>query len=107
MRSECFTLNPRAFGVAAGIVATTLSAICATALFVAPAATRVLIGYLIHSDLSSVAPSVSWISAIVSAVGWGVLTGVVFASAAGLYNRSIVAIAERERASAPGIASRA
>lgn len=106
MRFECFTLNARAFGVAAGVVAATVSAICATALFVAPAAIRALLGYLIHSDLSGLAPSISWTSAILSVSGWGFLAGVVFASAAGLYNRSVIAVAERERASAPGVASR-
>lgn len=107
MRSDCGTLNARAFGVATGSVAATLSAICATALFVAPDATRTVMGYLIHSDLSGLAPAVSWASMFFSVIGWGLLAGIAFASAAGLYNRSVVASAEREHASASGISSRA
>ncbi len=106
MRSECLTLNTRAFGVAAGIVAATLSAICATALFVAPGSTRALMGYLIHSDLSNVTPAVSWASLFFSVVGWGLFAGIVFSSAAWLYNRSVNASVERQAATG-GVASQA
>lgn len=107
MRSDCHTLNTRAFGVAAGIVAATLSAICATALLVAPGATRAVMGYLVHADLSGLAPAVSWASMLFSVIGWGLLAGIAFAAAAGLYNGSVVAIAERDRASVSNDASRA
>lgn len=85
------TLNARAVGFAAGIVAATISALCAAALAVAPRATRALAGYLLHSDLSSVTPAVSWSSVVTSVIGWGLIAGVAFATAAALYNRSIAA----------------
>lgn len=87
MRSDCSTLDSRAFALAAGTVAAAISAICAAALAIAPGATRTLGGYLIHSDLSSVPPTVTWGSFVVSVVGWGLIAGITFFAAAGLYNR--------------------
>ena len=107
MRNDCHTLNTRAFGFAAGTVAAIISALCAAALFLAPDATRALLGYLIHADVSDLAPAVSWASFFTGIVGWGLFTGIAFASAAGLYNRAVVASADREHASAPGLGSRA
>lgn len=107
MRSDCFTLNARAFGFAAGTVAATISAVCAAALYLAPGATRALVGYLIHSDLSGLTPAVSWASFFTGVIGWGVFAGLAFSSAAGLYNRSVLASAERERTAVPGVGSRA
>jgi hypothetical protein len=83
------TLDVRKFGVAAGTVAAGLSALCAGALALAPGATRKLVGYLIHADLSGLTPEVTWTSFFISVVGWGLIAGVAFAVAAGLYNRSL------------------
>ena len=87
MRSDCSTLNARAFGFAAGTIAATISAICALALVIAPDATRALVGYLIHSDLSGLTPAVSWASFFTGVIGWGLIAGLAFSAAAGLYNR--------------------
>ncbi len=87
MRSDCSTLDARAFGFAAGTVAATISGACAVFLVIAPGGTRALIGYLIHSDLSGLTVAVSWASFFTGVVGWGLFAGLVFSAAAGLYNR--------------------
>ena len=107
MRSDCSTLDTRALGFAAGTVASTVSALCAVALIIAPNATRALMGYLIHSDLSGLTPAVSWASFLTGVIGWGLIAGVAFAAAAGLYNRSSAARAEREQAAAHRVSSHA
>ena len=82
MPSESSSLNVRAFGLAAGIVAATLSAICGVALLLAPDSTWTLAGYLLHADLSMVA-------LVVSVLGWGLIASGAFAAAAALYNRYV------------------
>ena len=89
MHTDCSTLNARAFGFAAGTVAATISGLCAIALVIAPDATRALVGYLIHSDLSGLTPAVSWTSFFTGVIGWGLIAGLAFSAAAGLYNRSV------------------
>jgi hypothetical protein len=84
---NCATLNVRAFGVAAGTVAAALSAICGLALMIWPASTMGLISNLFHSDLSGVRITVTWTTLVTGAVGWALLTGLVFSTAARLYNR--------------------
>lgn len=107
MRSDCSTLNARAFGFAAGTVAATISAICAVALTIAPSATRAVVGYLIHSDLSGLTPAVSWASFFTGVMGWGLIAGFAFSAAAGLYNRSVRTRAEEGQAAAHSVGSRA
>lgn len=80
-------LDARAFALAAGGTASLLSAVCALALVVSPAGTRALLGLLIHSDATGMPVVVTWTSAIVSVVGWGIGTGLVFGAAAAVYNR--------------------
>lgn len=80
-------LDSRAFGLAAGGIAALLSALCALLLTLSPTGTRALLGLLIHSDASAMPVVVTWTSAIVSIVGWGIGTGLVFSAAAGVYNR--------------------
>lgn len=105
MRSDCSTLSARAFGFAAGTVAAAISAVCAIALAIAPGATRTLVGYLIHSDLSGLDPTVTWGSFITGVVGWGLIAGLAFSAAAWLYNRfASAARAERREAAAHGVA---
>jgi hypothetical protein len=105
MRSDCTTLDVRAFGLAAGTVASVISAVCAVALLIAPEATRAVAGYLIHSDLSGLAVSVTWSSILTGVIGWGLIAGLAFSAAAGLYNRfSGAARAEHSKLSAHGVA---
>lgn len=87
MRSDILPLDARAFGLAAAAAAAVLSAVCAAAVAVAPEATMTLFGYLIHSDLGRLVPTVTWASFSIGVVGWAVITGVTFLGAAVLYNR--------------------
>ena len=105
MRSHCATLDARAFGFAAGTVASVISAVCAFALWIAPGATRVVAGYLVHSDLSGLAVSVTWASFFSGVIGWGLIAGLAFSAAAGLYNRfSAAARAEHSKFAAHAVA---
>jgi hypothetical protein len=105
MRSDRTSLDVRAFGLAAGTIASVISAVCAVALLIAPDATRALAGYLIHSDLSGLAVSVTWGSVLTGVIGWGLIAGLAFSAVAGLYNRfSGAARAERSTLAAHGVA---
>ena len=104
MRSHCSILDARALGLAAGTVAATISGVCALALMVAPDGTRALIGYLIHSDLSGLSPAVSWTSFFIGVIGWGLLAGLAFSGAAGLYNRFSSAAGVERHAAVHGVA---
>ena len=105
MRPHCATLDARAFGFAAGFVASVISAVCAFALWIAPGATRVIAGYLVHSDLSGVTVSVTWGSFFSGVIGWGLIAGLAFSGAATLYNRfSGATTAERDSLAAHAVA---
>lgn len=87
MRSHCTPLDSRAFGVAAGTVASLVSGVCALALLIAPAGSKAFLGYLIHTDLSGLTVSVTLASFLTGVIGWGLIFGLAFSAAAGLYNR--------------------
>lgn len=84
-------LDPKAFGLAAGIVAVALFIACAIAVALAPEATTALAGFLIHADLSSFIRTLTWGTFFGGLLGWGVGTALVFAMVAVLYNRLGVA----------------
>lgn len=105
MKRHCTTLDSRAFGLAAGTTAAGLAALCALFLAVAPDATRRMLGMLVHSDLSGVAIAMTWSGVLLGIICWGIGIGLVFAAAAGLYNRFLGASrAERRAAAAHGLA---
>lgn len=104
MRSDCSPIDAPSFGLAAGITAAALSAVCAAALAIAPDATVTLVSHLIHADLGNVVPRVTWVTFVAAAAGWGVLVAVTFSGGAALYNRLVAAGAERKAASARGFA---
>lgn len=81
------TLNVRAFGLAAGIVAAVLFVICAVAVALAPEATTAVAGFLLHVDLGGFSRSVTPGNFIGGLIGWSVGTAITFAAAAALYNR--------------------
>ena len=87
MKAHCTTLDSRSFGVAAGTMAAGLSGLCAFFLAVAPDGTRRMLGVLVHADLSSLGMNLSWSGALIGIACWGVGVGLVFATAARLYNR--------------------
>lgn len=82
-------LEPRAFGLAAGIVAMVLFVICATAVALAPDFTTAAGGFLFHADLSSFTRSVSWSNFVGGLLGWTVGTAAISALTAVLYNRLV------------------
>ena len=86
MRPGGSALDSSAIGLAAGGIASLLSAVCALLLTLSPSGTRALLGLMIHSDASGLPVVVTWTSAIVSVVGWGIGTGLAFGAAAAAYN---------------------
>jgi hypothetical protein len=84
-------LDPKAFGLAAGIVAVVLFVICAIAVALAPDFTTAVGGFLLHADLSSFSRSLTWGNFIGGLLGWGAGTAIVFSLVAVLYNRLGVA----------------
>lgn len=104
MRSDCSPIDAPSFGLAAGITAAALSAICAAALAIAPDATLTLFSHLLHTDLGNLVPTVTWVTFVTAAAGWGVIVGITFSAAAALYNRLVRALAERTDVRARGFA---
>ena len=80
-------LDPKAFGLAAGVAAVVLFVVCAIAVALAPDATAALGGFLFHADLSAFTRSLTWGNFIGGLLGWGAGTAIVFAFVAALYNR--------------------
>ena len=80
-------IDNRAFGIAAGITAAALSAICWTVLAIAPGPSMKLFGMMTHVDLTGLVRTVSVASLVVGVVGWGVGAGLVFGFGGWIYNR--------------------
>lgn len=80
-------LDARAFGVAAGVTAAILFALCAATVAVAPTTTTAFAGYLIHVDLSGMSRTLTWGSFVGGLFTWTLGTGLTFALAGWLYNR--------------------
>ena len=87
MKTDCRTLDARAFGFAAGTIAAVLTTLCALALTIAPSATTAVASTLIHLDLSAMSRTMSWGVYFGSLIGWTFGAGLVFWAAAALYNR--------------------
>ena len=90
------SLNPRAFGAAAGLTAAVLFVLCAGAVAVAPGSTTALARYLIHADLSTITRTLTWGSFAGGLILWSVGTALTFALAAWFYNRLIARWAFQE-----------
>ena len=82
-------LDTRAFGIAAGIVAAAVSAVCALVVAIAPGSATALFGNVIHMDLTGLARPVTWANFVGGLVFWGLGTGLVFAVGSRLYNRMV------------------
>lgn len=87
MHPEHRSLDTRAFGLSAGIIAAVLTTVCALALAVAPSATMALVSAMSHLDLSALPVDLTWSGYVISLAGWTFGTGIVFAGGALLYNR--------------------
>jgi len=82
-------LNPRAFGLAAGLTAAALSGVCALFVALAPHTAMALLNNVVHADLTSLARNVTVGNFFGGLLFWGIGTGLVFAFAGWLYNRLI------------------
>lgn len=80
-------IDPRAFGMAAGLVAAVLFILCAVAVWLAPAATTAAFGMMIHADLTSITRTLTLGSFLAGLVCWTLGTAVSFGVLAALYNR--------------------
>jgi hypothetical protein len=80
-------LDPKAFGLAAGLAAVVLFVICAIAVALAPDATMAMGEVLAHADLSVFTRMLTRGNFIGGLIGWGVGTALVFWFTAALYNR--------------------
>lgn len=79
-------IDPRAFGMAAGLVAAVLFILCAVAVWLAPEATTAAFGMMIHADLTSIARTLTLGSFVAGLVCWTLGTGLTFGVLAALYN---------------------
>jgi hypothetical protein len=80
-------LNPSAFGLAAGLTAAAVSAVCALFVALAPHTAMALLSNVVHADLTSLARNVTVGNFFGGILFWGIGTGLVFAFAGWLYNR--------------------
>jgi hypothetical protein len=79
-------LDARAFGLAAGAMAALLFTLCAAGVAVAPEAMTALGGTLVHLDMSGMVRTLTWTNFLGGLATWTLLTGLVFAAVAALYN---------------------
>lgn len=82
-------IDPRAFGIAAGLTAALLFLVCALFVAVLPGATTAFFGTLIHADFSAIARPLSLSSFVIGLIVWTVGTGLTFGFAAVVYNRVV------------------
>ena len=80
-------IDARAFGLAAGVTAAVLAALCRLAFMLAPSAAVRAAGSLVHSDWSALARVPTIGTLIIGVVAWGVGAGITFAIGASLYNQ--------------------
>ena len=81
-------IQPKSIGLAAGITAAVISALCATFIVVSPAAAGRFFSLVVHTDLSSlVQRDVTLAGFLAGILFWGLAAGLVFGFAAWLYDR--------------------
>ena len=80
-------LETRAFAVAAGTAAAVAYTICALAVAIAPVQTTAFLGFITHTDLSTLARPISWGAFLGGLVAWWIIVAFVFGLAAWFYNR--------------------
>jgi hypothetical protein len=84
-------IDPRAYAFAAGITAAVLFTLCSLAVAIAPASATAFLGYLVHTDFSSLQRTLTVGSFIGGLIGWTVGTVLTFGFAAVVYNRLLAA----------------
>lgn len=98
MRANRTTLDPVAFGLAAGTVAAVVFALCALAVAVAPATTAAVFGYTLHLDFTGIMRPVTFSGFVGGFVCTGIGVGLAFGAAAALYNRLLGGVPAMARA---------
>lgn len=79
-------LDPKPFGIAAGVIAAATYLLCALFVAVAPTATQAALSYVLHVDLTALARLLSIGSFTVGLVAFGGFIGLCAFFTAGLYN---------------------
>ena len=87
MRTDRMSLDPRAFGLAAGATAAALFTICALIVAVVPGAATGFFGYILHLDLTGLARPVTVGNFVGGLLAWTIGVGIVFGLAGVCYNR--------------------
>ena len=80
-------LDTRAFAFAAGTAAAVAYTICAFAVAIAPGPTTAFLGFITHTDLSTLARPIGWTAYLGGVAAWWIIVAAVFALAAWFYNR--------------------
>ena len=91
MKTDRMSLDSRAFGLAAGAMAAVMFTICALVVAVFPGAAVGFFGYILHLDLTGLARPVTTGNFVGGLLSWAIGVGIVFAVAAGFYNRFLQA----------------
>ena len=79
-------LETRTFAIAAGTAAAVAYTICALAVAIAPVQTTAFLGFITHTDLSTVARPIGWGAFLGGVVAWWIIVALVFGLAAWFYN---------------------
>ena len=79
-------LDPKPFGIAAGVVAAATYVLCALLVAVAPGTTQATLSYVLHVDLTGLARPISLASFTVGLVVFGAFIGLCTFFTARLYN---------------------
>lgn len=80
-------IDPRAFGLAAGITAALITTLCAAFVALAPSTAIAFLGLVVHMDLAGMAARVTWTAFFTGLLFWSLFAGLIFGCAAWLYDR--------------------
>lgn len=85
-------LETRAFAIAAGTAAAVAYALCALAVAIAPVQTTAFLGFITHTDLSTLARPISWGAFLGGMVAWWIIVAFVFGLGGWFYNRLVAGL---------------
>ena len=81
------SLDTKSFGLSAAAATAIVYSICALVVSLSPSGASSVLSYVLHLDLSTMTRPLSWASYFVGVVAFSITVGLVFALAAGFYNR--------------------
>lgn len=87
MKTDRMSVDPRAFGLAAGATAAALFSICALVVGLVPGAAVGFFGYILHLDLTALARPVTVANFVGGLFAWTIGVGIVFGLGGVFYNR--------------------